>query len=66
MHPSTYDLRILFDWMCYNKLSVNVDKTKCMHFGRSIGRVPMIKLNDTFILEVVDSYKYLGLINNDH
>ena len=59
------DLDILIDWMNYNKLAINVNKTKCMVF--SSGRTfiePDIRLQDVKI-ETVQTYKYLGLTIDD-
>ena len=50
-------------WCKYHKLSINVNKTKAMHFGAKDAEVilaPNIKITGNQI-EFVNSYKYLGI-----
>lgn len=59
------DLEKLYNWLCYNKLTVNVSKTKFMIFTKSTRTAkltgnPMIKLNGAEI-EKVESFRFLGL-----
>jgi hypothetical protein len=59
------DLKLLMDWMNYNKLCVNVEKTKCMIFtSRRVYQSPCIKMNGIEV-EIVGTYKYLGLTIDD-
>ena len=58
------DLRLLFDWLCANRLSLNVDKTEFIVF-----RPPRTKLKNRFTLKLnritlyeSSKIKYLGLI----
>ena len=55
-------LDALNDWSTTWKLKVNVDKTKVVHFRRTSDRATDVEflLGDT-ALEVVPSYRYLGL-----
>ena len=58
------DLRLLFEWLCSNRLSLNVDKTEFIVF-----RPPRLKLVNRFTLKLnrttlyeSTKIKYLGLI----
>ena len=59
------DLDILSKWCCFNKLCVNVDKTKTMFFGNNFNFVNTdncnLKLCDREI-ENVQTYEYLGIV----
>ena len=56
------ELDKLLQWIRANRLSINLQKTKCMLFSNSIDNLPHnIKLDDTNI-ETVSSMKFLGLI----
>ena len=51
--------------MNFNKLAINISKSKCMIFSFSaINAVPSIQINNTD-LEYVNKIKYLGLIIDD-
>ena len=61
------DLKFLFDWLCANRLSLNVAKTEFIIF-----RPPKMSLNDRIVLtlnrtKIFESrkLKYLGLIIDD-
>ena len=55
------ELGCIYDWICCNKLSLNVQKTRCMLFSNSISTLPgNVSLNNTPI-DTVDSTKFLGL-----
>ena len=59
------ELDKLLQWIRANKLSLNLQKTKCMLFSNSIGNLPHnVKLDNTDI-EAVTSMKFLGLIIDD-
>ena len=49
------------EWCEQTKLTINVQKTKCMCFTSKRRKTPTITLNGLNI-EVVNSYKYLGMI----
>ena len=54
-------LNSIYEWICCNKLSLNVVKTQCMLFSNSIEMLPHnVILNDN-VIELVDSTKFLGL-----
>ena len=59
------DLDILTQWCYYNKLSVNVSKTKCMVFGNGFTacntEVDNISLCGS-VIETVQTYEYLGVM----
>ena len=61
------DLKLYFDWLCYNKLSLNVQKTVFMVIRHKGGPPcnPQIKINDSNIKRVTE-YKYLGLTIADN
>ena len=55
-------LGILYQWLCTNKLKLNISKTKFMIFTyRTQFQIPNLLLNNTSI-EYVTSIKYLGVI----
>ena len=55
------ELEKLLHWIRANKLSLNLDKTKCMIFSNAIDRLPMNIVLDGKVLEVVSTMKFLGL-----
>ncbi len=58
------DLKLLFDWLCANHLSLNVAKTEFMVFRppkKSLNQRIVLKLNGTKLYEST-KIKYLGLI----
>ena len=58
-------LIVLDDWIKFNKLAFNLDKTKCMLFSfQNVVYKPVILIN-TVTLEYVSSMKYLGLTLDD-
>ena len=60
------NLTVLADWMNFNKLTINVNKTKCMLFTfRESNFSPYIKLNGVSLV-FVKVFKYLGLQLDDH
>ena len=59
------ELKLLFDWLCANRLSLNVDKTEFIIF-----RPPRTKLDNRILLNLNSIHesrkiKYLGLIMAD-
>ena len=59
------DLVVLADWIKFNKLALNLDKTKCMLFSsQNVIDKPAILMNNV-TLEYVSSIKYLGLTIDD-
>ena len=57
------ELKKVSDWLCSNKLSLNVKKTKCMVFHTAQRKVnyPFLTLNNIGI-ERVTQFKLLGVI----
>ena len=65
------DLNNLYTWCNRNKLTINCKKTKYCLYGRSssLKKSKMLDIQlslNTNILEIVYSYKYLGLILDEH
>ncbi len=61
------DLTCIFDWLCANRLSLNVLKTEFIVFkppNKSLSERITLKLNDTTIYES-KKIKYLGIILDD-
>ena len=57
------DLDIISKWCTDNRMQLNSDKCKIMHVTRSRSQIPTTYLlQGSHPLEVVDSYKYLGVI----
>ena len=58
------ELENLLSWIRTNKLSLNLQKTKCMIFSNSLDRLPMNIIIDGSgtVLEIVSSIKFFGLI----
>ena len=61
------DLKLIFEWLCANRLSLNVDKTEFIVF-----KPPKMSLNSRFILKLngktlfeSSKIKYLGIIMDD-
>ena len=54
----------LSKWFGYNKLTVNLDKTKCMYFGKSEHyEDESVQINVNGVqMELVKSFSYLGII----
>lgn len=69
-HPHLLGLKLnltlakIYDWCCYNKLSLNSNKTKLLLFGKKQTPVPDIYVNNQKI-EVVKTTTYLGFKLND-
>ena len=61
------ELNKITDWLCANKLSLNVKKTKYMIFRDIRKNIPVlqIKVNDKDI-ERVQSFNFLGIIIDEH
>lgn len=57
------DLKLYYDWLCYNKLSINIEKTVYMTVTQKGKKANQhtIKINNT-ALKKVNEYKYLGLL----
>lgn len=61
------DLRSLFEWLCANRLSLNVSKTEFIVFKppkKFIKGRFTLKLNESTIFEST-KFKYLGVIMDD-
>ena len=60
-----YDLQLLDDFFRIKKISLNVGKTKVMHFMKeNRSEIPDCMLNGE-VVEAVSVYKYLGLLIDD-
>ena len=63
------DLNALSKWCCYNKLCINVCKTKAMLFGDGFGAsnsvCPDLLLCNN-VIEKVNKYEYLGVIVDEN
>ena len=63
------ELNHVYQWLCCNKLSLNLEKTKCMffhHHRKNIaGKIPDIMINDKRI-ERVNTFNFLGIVINEH
>ena len=57
------ELEKIYRWLCSNKLSLKVGKTKfaCFHNTQRIVAYPELKINN-FILDRVTEFNFLGLI----
>ena len=55
------ELENLLSWIRTNKLSLSLQKNKCMIFSNSLDRLPMNITLDGTVLEIVSSTKFLGL-----
>ena len=55
----------IYRWLCSNKLSLNVGKTKfaCFHTAQRIVAYPELKINN-FIIDRVTEFNSLGLIHD--
>ena len=54
------DLNILYDWLCANKLSLNINKTKFVYFGKMKDNFTKLKFGPGEINKTV-VIKYLGI-----
>ena len=63
------ELDRVYEWLCCNKLSLNLDKTKFMFFHHHkkniFGKVPVVKINNKMI-ERVQNFNFLGIIINEN
>ena len=61
------ELTKLTNWLQHNKLSLNIEKTKCLHFHKPQRKLTPLRLNiNNTIIEKVDSFNYLGIILNEN
>ena len=63
------ELAKVYDWLCVNKLSLNIKKTKFMIFHhpnqKIASYIPEIKIGDVLI-EKVSNFNFLGLMLNEN
>ena len=62
-----FELTKLTNWLQHNKLSLNIEKTKCLHFHKPQRKklTPLrLNINNIFIEKV--SFNYLGIILNEN
>ena len=57
------EINKIYDWLCSNKLSLNISKTKfmCFHTPQKVMTYPILKFNNINIKRVTD-FSFLGLI----
>ena len=56
------ELKLVEEWICANKLSLNLNKTQCMLISNSISELPgSVYINKT-VINLIDSSKFLGFI----
>jgi hypothetical protein len=57
------DLENIYKWLCHNKLSLNIDKTKAMiiTLKKNVNKNQLVHINNIPI-EYVKEYKYLGIV----
>ena len=57
------EINKVYDWLCSNKLSLNVSKTKymCFHTSNKTMTYPKLKINNVTV-DKVNDFKFLGLI----
>ena len=59
----TTELDKIYIWLKHNKLSLNVEKTKCMTFHTSQKNIQLLQLSiDGKLIENVKYYKFLGIL----
>ena len=62
-----FELTKSTNWLQHNKLSLNIEKTKCLHFHKPQRKLTSLRLNiNNTIIEKVDSFNYLGIILNEY
>ena len=63
------ELQAIYDWLCVNKLSLNIPKTKFMMFHHRQRRIenliPQLSINGNAI-EMVPTFNFLGLILDEN
>ena len=58
-------LRVVFDWCCYNKLSLNPNECSCILFtNKRVADKPMQELDGQQLIRAKD-FKYLGVHLDD-
>ena len=61
------ELTKLTNWLQHNKLSLNIEKTKGLHFHKPQRKLTPLRLHiNNTIIEKVDSFNYLGIILNEN
>jgi len=53
------ELKCISNWLCNNKLKINISKTKMMWMNNN-KEVVEVRMDDK-VIEVVDNIKYLGI-----
>ena len=61
------EVKKVYNWLCFNKLSLNVEKTKYMVFHNKFKNIdyPELRLNDR-IIDRVENFNFLGIILNQN
>ena len=63
------ELQAIYDWLCVNKLSLNIPKTKFMMFHHKQSRINNLKPNLSIngnAIEFVPTFNFLGLILDEN
>lgn len=60
-----FDLNNLDKWFKMNKMKLNIDKSKCMVLNSNFNDNDKIHINNDNDIEVVNEFKYLGVIFDD-
>ena len=61
------ELNKVNNWLHENKLSLNIEKTKCMIFHRHQKKIePMTFSINEVQIDNVSSFKFLGIMLNEH
>ena len=57
----------MYNWLCYNKLSLNVEKKSTWYFIKKSKNIdyPKLRLNDR-IIDRVANFNFLGIIPNQN
>ena len=59
------ELRLVEEWICANKLSLNITKIQCMHFSNSISRLPGSVYITKTVINLVEPLKFLDLTTDN-
>ena len=61
------ELQKIYEWLCVNKLSLNLKKTKCMFYHSPQKSINLFDISINGVkIDVVDCHKFLGLTLDKH